>query len=478
MKKVKKLLAMVMAMTMMLGLGLTSFAADGTANITVNGLATTGTNTATYVQILEPDVTAESGYKYADGVEISGYGDAGAFIKASVAEQKAALTAEGTTLPTATTGRVANNAFTATVGAGYYVVNITNTAGADDPTITYDNPMILSVEYDKATLLSDGTYEYNAVQNDADSTVTAKYTSIPVTKSGEDKDNGDETVEISGTATYEIVTFIPSEVRTFTLTDVLTGATYQKGTESVKIEGSDENIATSVVKYNDDGNMVITLTDYLAGNVGKKVTITYDVTVTGVRVNNTVTPDDGKHEYTSASEELYTGGIQLTKYNEDESKTLSGAKFVVYKDVVETVEGGEPKTVRYYATAGEFIEEATSGVLVGWTTDKDSALKLVSGSDGVVTLDGLDLGTYYFEEVEAPQGYSVNKEPAEVIVTEKNTTKEAVYDRAKTEMVDTTLASLPSTGGIGTTIFTIGGCAIMIAAAALYFVNRRKSEEN
>ena len=35
---------------------------------------------------------------------------------------------------------------------------------------------------------------------------------------------------------------------------------------------------------------------------------------------------------------------------------------------------------------------------------------------------------------------------------------------------------LPSTGGIGTTIFTIGGCAIMIIAAGLYFASRRKKE--
>lgn len=41
---------------------------------------------------------------------------------------------------------------------------------------------------------------------------------------------------------------------------------------------------------------------------------------------------------------------------------------------------------------------------------------------------------------------------------------------------NTKLSTLPSTGGIGTTIFTIGGCAIMIAAAGLFFARRRKQE--
>ena len=40
---------------------------------------------------------------------------------------------------------------------------------------------------------------------------------------------------------------------------------------------------------------------------------------------------------------------------------------------------------------------------------------------------------------------------------------------------NTKLSALPSTGGIGTTIFTVGGCAIMIIAAGLYFATRRKS---
>ena len=45
----------------------------------------------------------------------------------------------------------------------------------------------------------------------------------------------------------------------------------------------------------------------------------------------------------------------------------------------------------------------------------------------------------------------------------------------ETPILNTKLSSLPSTGGIGTTIFTIGGCLIMIAAAGLFFASSRKS---
>ena len=45
------------------------------------------------------------------------------------------------------------------------------------------------------------------------------------------------------------------------------------------------------------------------------------------------------------------------------------------------------------------------------------------------------------------------------------------------DIANTKLIALPSTGGIGTTIFTIGGCAIMIIAAALFFATRRKAEK-
>ena len=42
-------------------------------------------------------------------------------------------------------------------------------------------------------------------------------------------------------------------------------------------------------------------------------------------------------------------------------------------------------------------------------------------------------------------------------------------------MADTTLTALPSTGGMGTTLFTIAGCVIMISAAGLFFATRKKA---
>ena len=54
-----------------------------------------------------------------------------------------------------------------------------------------------------------------------------------------------------------------------------------------------------------------------------------------------------------------------------------------------------------------------------------------------------------------------------------NEEKEVTVDAGN--FVNTKLSALPSTGGIGTTIFTIAGCAIMIAAAGFFFASRKKA---
>ena len=138
--------------------------------------------------------------------------------------------------------------------------------------------------------------------------------------------------------------------------------------------------------------------------------------------------------------------------------------------------------------------------------------------NGDIKFKGLDGDlTYYVKETAAPEGYSINDTIYKVVFTfdkpEGYTGDDVEYtvtitnnktDETKTytvkyngttaeseageygnepktgsdevtTVINTKLSALPSTGGIGTTIFTIAGCLIMIAAAGLFFVSRRKS---
>ena len=76
------------------------------------------------------------------------------------------------------------------------------------------------------------------------------------------------------------------------------------------------------------------------------------------------------------------------------------------------------------------------------------------------------------KETKAPTGYKVNPENKAFTMT-ANEEIEVTVDAGN--FVNTKLSALPSTGGIGTTIFTIGGCVVMIAAAGLFFATRKKS---
>lgn len=471
MKKMKKLFAILMTMAMVMGLSITGFAADDTQTISVDGLAATGKNTAEYYKILEPDVTTKSGYKIVDGVIIDGYTTAELFLAATTENQQKALSSENSNLGKATDMNIRGTTASAVVSAGYYAVNVTNSSTSEEPVVTYNNPMIVSVEYTTATKTADG-YEYNAISDD-DNNVTAKYTTIPVTKTSD----GDDYVEYGETVTYTIKTHIPSQVSTFTLTDTLTGATYIRDTQGVTdnvvvtITGSQTDISSETVTYNDDGQMVITLDKYLSGNAGKEVTVVYKAIVTATKVENSVVPNDSKHTFTPASDKLYTGAMKLTKRGEDDvnkdgiKDPLADAVFVVYKKVDETP---------YY------LKDNQTGDIHSyeWVENIDNANRYTTNEAGEILIDGLEPGTYYFKEVQAPSGYSVNTEDVYATINPvTNTTSESVpvANPALTEMEDTRISALPSTGGMGTTLFTIAGCVIMISAAGLFFATRKKA---
>ena len=102
----------------------------------------------------------------------------------------------------------------------------------------------------------------------------------------------------------------------------------------------------------------------------------------------------------------------------------------------------------------------------------DDITKVINivAEDGKVIAKGLDDGEYKIVEEKAPAGYSVVSVDNATITNGTNPTVEV-------DVADTQLHSLPHTGGIGTTIFTIAGCVIMIAAAGLFFATRRKTQK-
>lgn len=101
-----------------------------------------------------------------------------------------------------------------------------------------------------------------------------------------------------------------------------------------------------------------------------------------------------------------------------------------------------------------------------------STTQVTTDDQGQASFYGLKAGTYYLQEVKAPDGYNLLKERVKIEVTE-NTTANGV----DITVVNTKGFTLPATGGMGTTIFTIGGIVLMAGAAVLIVRMNRKEKE-
>ena len=111
--------------------------------------------------------------------------------------------------------------------------------------------------------------------------------------------------------------------------------------------------------------------------------------------------------------------------------------------------------------------------------EEESALRL-SGIRDIYLAKGQECD--FLEGVFAESGKGgKDAKPAGKVAVDANLVSEITENNVNNiadnavKIANSTGALLPSTGGIGTTIFTVGGCAIMIIAAGLYFATRRKS---
>lgn len=520
-----------MAMTMILSMSMTAFAAEApkgtlTVNNTVAGknldlyqifTATTSGENVAYTlnsayegffktkvangSSLSDEALSEAAYNYVKGQVGPDGSNGAAFAKdimGWILGNTATVEATHTTATTTDTTTVINN-----LDYGYYVVY---PLGATDTSTAPGNETVKSV----ASLVSvTGT----------DATVNMKSNYPTVVKKVNDK-NADD-VNIGDTVTYTLTSKVPDMTGytsyVFNFKDTLsTGLTF-KGITSVTV-GSGENVQNVTAGTGDntytltqDGqNITITMNNFLASNAnkaGQEIKVTYTATlnkdaVTGFDANkNSATVEysnkpgtDNKGESEPSIVDVHTFNFTIFKYYlKGKTQTgLANAEFELYKANGEVA--GDKVNIKK-VTDGEYRvatpEEATA--------ESFKSDVIVSGNNGKVLVKGLDAGTYYLRETKAPEGYNKLLSDIKVEIkanyddtTGKLTSYSVDYTyngttTTGTEIKDTTTspevpvenktgAQLPSTGSKGALMVTLAGIVLFGALTASKVFGKKKAK--
>ncbi len=584
MSKIKKVVAMLLALTMVLGMGMTAFAANGkpeskdTIEVNISGI-TEGAEVKLY-QIA-------SGKYQKSGVELIGYDwievnlftevtneatqvktvqptaneivEVGYRLQGKTVEGKQPLTAMN--IWTDTVG--ANGKYTKSVTAGAYIAIISHAGEVYNPVLlsaTYGAKGNLTTE--EVNVKNGYLYGTEAVAKKTTPDVKKEVTGGTADETKKDEDgNPIQTASVGDVLTYTVtptmpqypvnalnktfyiadrmtdgLTFIADSIQITIDNEVITGAKNEKGIYTFT-NSAGKVIARAKSESLDGMNGFNLNFDYAklqdseSGAVAKPV-VTYKAVVNENAVvgqegnNNDVDMFYAKDPSTGSTWDnlnetpegadgvekkedkkiVYTYQVSFKKVQEDgQTSPLAGAIFGIYdkdgKLVDQVTTNDEGYAVSTNVSAGTYtIKElvAPTGytlntkpyyVTAEWTsaiyevtgTVTDRTYTTEASSKDAVQVGWIANGVFYVNESDAPKG----AKPAYLESTNTTTVTNGgtvTNDKAGAGTVllgenipNTKLTSLPSTGGIGTTIFTIGGCLIMIAAAGLFFASRRKS---
>lgn len=479
MKHAKKFASLLLALVMVFAMSVTAFAA-GTNTITVknavsgqkyelykildlsvneNKTAYSYTVNSTWADFFKSpdgkgltyvDIDAQGYVTWKDSTDVAAFAkDAEAFAKGQTALNTITASADGNI--------IFNN-----LEAGYYLVTSTlgtkatvgTTPGDPNPEIQEKNEVptnVKTVEED-----SKGTY---GSTNDADigqtvnfkSTITAKpgaenyvfedTMAVGLTYKNDAKVYTDEAMTTELAAANYTVNNTPGDGKTFTIT--FTHSYLDTIAAETKL----------YVKYSATLNEDAVVG--LPGNSNKS-TLKY-----GDSTNTKSTPD---------SETItYTWDLDILKYgNGDKEKVLENAQFVLLnndKTKAAAVANGK-------LTGWTTVPAAGENGTITWPADT----VLTTNAQGKIEIDGLDADTYYLREIKAPAGYNTLKQDDPVVITgatKAEGSDSLTYTTKVAEINNQSGTELPSTGGMGTTIFYVLGSVLVIGAVVLLVTKKR-----
>ena len=222
------------------------------------------------------------------------------------------------------------------------------------------------------------------------------------------------------------------------------------------------------LNLNDGATITVTYTAHLNDNAAVNSTSGSTENKNKVQLQYSNNPRNSAYwGFTPESEvRVYTYQLNNTKYRDDDTQgnELGGAGFKLYSDA------DCKNEVKLYQKDNFYfpIKDAT---------DKDAVEMMISGQDGQFNVKGLDAGTYYLKETNPPAGYSACADKKIVISathTEYNVNLSG-ESNLNNKIINKKAGgiTLPSTGGIGTTLFYVVGGGLMVAAIVLLVTKKR-----
>lgn len=329
---------------------------------------------------------------------------------------------------------------------------------------------------------------------DENATITLKNTYPTVDKKVENsKGNG---AQVGDKVTFTLTSKVPDTSEfdhyTFKLLDTMSQGLTFNGDAEIAIGGTKLAAGTdyTVTPPSTDNNNTVTfdLSTYIkpesgtsAAKAGDTITVTYSATLNEKAETSTTgngNTNSAKVQYTNgpnttdfgestpSETHTYTFGFDLKKVDGD-NQALAGAKFSLYKK-------GSTEAIQF-VTAAEGAYRVATNADAG-----EKVTEVETPENGIIKFTGLDDGEYTLKETQAPTDYNKAAD-TEIEITAKYRTDGTLDTWTVTNkgndgfvtIVNRKGTLLPSTGGMGTIVFTVAGAAVVIAGVAWTIARRR-----
>lgn len=507
MKRMKRIMALMLAAIMMMAMSVTAFAAGTTHSLTVNvkGGQDLKGQTINLYKLFDVTESGEAPNKnYAYTVNTQYKATLASVLGISANSKDEAFAEAVTQLGTDNSTEVQNfaNTFTTKALEGKLAATATSNKILDSNTAyTFSD---LSAGYYLVYVTGGKEIQSSLVTVDADrSTVNLKTEAPSITKKA-DK----ETAEIGQVVTYTVTGAIPDttgyDSYVYKINDELTkgldfvnnanGTACTDNKVAVKVaftDGTDASTAptTATLDAVNHRKMTLDLSSWVRENQrnkGKEFNVTYYAKVNDKAVvaeKNSAKLEygndpDNTTETTPSEAKTPTYPLNIKKTDHKTSGLLAGAKFSLYTETEYNKDADTRQAIKVTGTNGNYVVDPTSE-----NTVFESAATKIGENEYNLHVNGLAEGTYYLVETKAPDGYNKLTAPVVIKITKSIDTDVNNWTISKDgkdetdkiiDIANSTGSLLPSTGGRGAIAFAVIAALLVFGVAVSFIRDKRK----